>query len=122
MRVINWFEIPVADMARARKFYETVFAITLREENSPNGEMAIFPYTEPNTGGSLAKMDHLTPGPQGPLNYLNAGADLAPILARVEGAGGAILMPKTSIGEHGDIAVFRDSEGNHIGLHSDGEG
>ena len=26
MNAINWFEIPVADFDRARKFYETIFS------------------------------------------------------------------------------------------------
>jgi predicted enzyme related to lactoylglutathione lyase len=30
--VINWFEIPVADMDRAIKFYEPVMQVSLRRE------------------------------------------------------------------------------------------
>ena len=30
--VINWFEIPVADMDRATKFYESVMQVALRRE------------------------------------------------------------------------------------------
>ena len=120
MRVINWFEIPVTDMARARSFYETVLEIAFREEScNPGVEMCVFPYAEPNTGGALCRMDHLAPNPGGTLIYLNGGGDLAPILARIEAAGGAIVMPKTLLSpEIGAIAIFRDSEGNHIGLHS----
>ena len=48
MRTIDWFEIPVADMSRARKFYETVLGIEFKEENHPpECEMSIFPYSEP---------------------------------------------------------------------------
>jgi predicted enzyme related to lactoylglutathione lyase len=52
------------------------------------------------------------------LIYLDAGEDLTPVLGRVEPAGGKVVVPKTSIGEHGAIAVFIDSEGNRVGLHS----
>ena len=31
--VINWFEIPVAEMDRAVAFYEPVMQVTLRREN-----------------------------------------------------------------------------------------
>ena len=31
--VINWFEIPVADMDRATKFYESVMRVALRRED-----------------------------------------------------------------------------------------
>lgn len=120
MRIIDWFEIPVADMPRARAFYETVLGIELKEENHPpECEMSLFPYSDPNTGGALCRMGNLVPDPSGPRLYLNAGEDLSIPLARVEAAGGAIVMPKTLLSpEIGAIAVFRDSEGNHIGLHS----
>ena len=36
----------------------------------------------------------------------------------VEAAGGKILAPKMSIGEHGNMAFILDTEGNKIGLHS----
>ncbi len=29
---VNWFEIPVKDMARAKKFYEKVFGVELTAE------------------------------------------------------------------------------------------
>jgi predicted enzyme related to lactoylglutathione lyase len=39
-------------------------------------------------------------------------------LAKVEKAGGKILMPKTAIGENGFIAHFADTEGNRVAFHS----
>ena len=42
------------------------------------------------------------------------------MLDRVEGAGGKVVMPKTSIGENGFMALFLDTEGNKVGLHSMG--
>ena len=42
MAAINpviWFEIHVDDMARARKFYETVLGVTLERLNNPEIEM-----------------------------------------------------------------------------------
>lgn len=118
MRIINWFEIPVGDMARARTFYEAVFQLSLTPESCSGIDMCVFPYHPDFTGGALAKAENLQPGPQGPVIYLNAGEALDPVLARVEPAGGCILMPRTAIGENGFIALFRDSEGNQIGLHA----
>ena len=38
---------------------------------------------------------------------------------RVEAAGGKIMVPKTQISpDYGYMAVFIDTEGNRIGLHS----
>lgn len=44
--------------------------------------------------------------------------DLAVEEAKVEKAGGKVIMPKMAIGEFGFIAQFIDTEGNRIGLHS----
>ena len=65
--------------------------------------------------GAMAQM---VPQDNGTLVYLFTGDDLAPVLARVPAAGGTVAMPRTSIGEHGFIALFIDSEGNRVGLHS----
>ncbi len=38
--------------------------------------------------------------------------------ARVPAAGGSIVRPKFSIGDHGFVSIITDSEGNMVGLHS----
>ncbi|MEZ1648527.1 VOC family protein, partial [Enterobacter hormaechei] len=63
--VINWFEIPVADMDRAIKFYEPVMQFALRREKMDCAELAVFPHEDPGTGGALAKFDGVTPSLQG---------------------------------------------------------
>lgn len=116
---LAWFEIPTADLERAIAFYESVFAITLRRENCSGGDMAIFPYSEPGPGGALVAMPQLQPRDNGTLVYLNGGDDLALPLARAVTAGARVLMPKTDLGQGiGHIALFADSEGNTVGLHS----
>ena len=117
--LINWFEIPAADFDRARQFYETVFAVSLRVEDMPGMKLGVFPYTDPATGGAIAQGTELRPGAEGVVIYLDGGEDLAGPLARAAAKGGEVLMPKTLIDPHiGHIALFRDSEGNVIGLHS----
>lgn len=44
--------------------------------------------------------------------------DLDGVISRIPGAGGAVIRPKFGIGEHGYIAIFQDTEGNVVGLHS----
>ena len=39
-------------------------------------------------------------------------------LSNIENLGGMIIVPKTSIGEHGFYAQFQDTEGNGVALHS----
>ena len=55
----------------------------------------------------------------GVLIYLNGNPDVQLVLDKVEAAGGKIMVPKTQISpEYGFMAVFVDTEGNRIGLHS----
>jgi len=40
------------------------------------------------------------------------------IVKKLEENGGKVLVPKTAMGEMGFWGLMEDSEGNHIGLHS----
>lgn len=114
---INWFELPVTDMARATKFYETVLAVELKSEVFAGTPNAIFPGEDLAVRGSLIYDARRKPNPDGSLIYLNANGKLDACLARVAAAGGKVVLPKTDIGDPGHIAIVLDSEGNQIGLH-----
>lgn len=119
---LNWFEIPVTDMARATRFYSTIFAFEPAMTAGPAGgaaQMAMFPATE-GVGGALIQGEGYTPHTDGTLVYLNCGEDLRPVLDRVTAAGGRVLVPRTDIGENGFFAFILDTEGNRVGLHSMG--
>lgn len=116
---LRWFEIPTADLDRATAFYEKAFAISVRRENCGGHSMAIFPYAEPNPGGALVAMPQLAPRDNGTLIYLDGGADLSTVLARVPAAGGTVAMAKMDLGNGiGHIGLFIDSEGNRVGVYS----
>lgn len=121
--VVNWFEIYVEDMERARKFYETVLEIQMSPipmpEDFKDFQMLSFPWVEnaPNACGSLVKAVDVKPGTGGTLIYFTC-EDCGVEASRVEPAGGKVLKPKTSIGEYGFICICMDSEGNTFGLHS----
>ncbi|MEO8109372.1 MAG: VOC family protein [Ginsengibacter sp.] len=118
---INWFDIPVIDLERAKKFYETIFDI---EMETAGEEMAFFP-RKPHTimglsgilSGSLLKKKDFNPGQDGPIIYLNASPSLQVVLDKVEKAGGKIVMDATKI-PAGFVASCIDTEGNRIGLHA----
>lgn len=116
---INWFEIPVTDFDRAKKFYEAVLEIEMLTP-FPDMEYAMFPADMQNggIGGGIVKEDGYIPSDKGSLVYLNGGDDLSIPLARVEAAGGKIVRPKTSLGPNGFMAMFMDTEGNKIAFHS----
>ncbi len=120
---ISWFEIPATDLLRAQKFYETIFGITLNPLDLPNIKMQMFPLDNIMTGIGGAIVDsggfHKPSVTDGPLIYLNGNPDVQKILDKVEVAGGRIMVPKTEISpDYGYMAVFIDTEGNRIGLHS----
>ena len=121
---VVWFEIYVADMARARRFYEAVLGVTLTPLQDPTeqGEMLAFPFSSEPAGaagasGALVRMAGVTPGGGGTLVYFGS-EDCAVPAGRVEAAGGSVMRPKFQIGPHGYIALVVDTEGNMIGLHS----
>jgi hypothetical protein len=116
---LSWFEIPVVDMERAMKFYEGVLDTRLRRENFFGTDNAVFKTEQPGVGGALIRQEKVRPQADGTLVYLNLNGQLDAALGRVQGAGGAVLLPKTSIGDMGDIAIIRDSEGNRVGFHSE---
>lgn len=117
---LNWFEIPVTDISRAKKFYESIFEIKMEEMEMPDMKYAMFPFdpTKGKVGGGLAQSQMHTPGGTGAIVYLNANPDLQNVLDRIEKAGGKITIPKTSIGQNGFMAFFADTEGNTMALHS----
>ena len=118
---INWFEIAVKDIARAKEFYKTILEVELSELEMAGMKMAMFPYdgTRGTVGGALVQSEMHTPGATGSVIYLNANPDLQLVLNRVEKAGGTIVMQKTLIDEQtGNMAFISDTEGNTIGLHS----
>ncbi len=123
MNVVGWFEIPVADMDRAVKFYEAVFGYRLERHQMGAIDMAWFPM-QPESYGAMGALvcneEFYKPSTEGTLVYFHAPTgELDNELGKVEVAGGKLLIPKTQISEeHGHMAVCLDTEGNRIALHS----
>lgn len=123
--VVGWFEIPVTDMERAIKFYQTVFDIEITRQQMGEEDMGWFPFLQGAAGspGSLVKHEeHYTPSTDGVVIYFTAhSGDLDNELSRVETAGGKVFQEKKMISEnHGYMALFLDTEGNRIAIHSVG--
>lgn len=123
--ILNWFEIPVSDLNRARKFYETILDIEMTLRIDGEAEGAFFPYnpnvvqaTSGRVTGVLSKSNRNSPSSNGTMVYINASPDIQLVLDKVEKAGGRIVVPKTVL-PFGPIAVIIDSEGNRIGLHAE---
>jgi len=118
---ITWFEIPIANVQRAKTFYETIFDIQMTEvELDKDFIMVLFPVEEGTVGGVLCKNEKFyTPTQNGNILYLNANPDLQIVLDKVEHVGGKILRTKTYISDDfGFMALIEDTEGNRIALRS----
>lgn len=114
----TWFEIPATDIARAKKFYDTIFQMDTQIMDFGGFKMGMFPHT--GVGAALCQHESYRPSEtHGVLVYLDANPDLAEVLDRVEAAGGKVLREKTQISpEYGFMALFADTEGNRLALHS----
>lgn len=123
--VLTFFEIPVTDIDRSKKFYETILDIEMVNRLDGNDEAVFFPFnpnvvqaTSGRVTGVLSKTERNSPSSNGTVVYINASPDIQIVLDKVEQTGGKILVPKTKI-PAGFIAIIIDSEGNKIGLHAE---
>ena len=119
---VNWFEIYVDDMSRAKKFYETVLGREMMDLPMPEGfddKMAAFPWVQggENATGALVQSKSMKAGGNSTIVYFQTEECLSE-QNRVEAAGGKVFMPKFPIGEHGFCSMCIDTEGNMFGLHS----
>lgn len=117
---INWFEIPVKNFNKAKKFYETILGADMQLVEEMGMKSAFFSSDMENgaIGGCIIQGEGYEPSAKGTLVYLNGGKDLSVPLSKIEAAGGKIIMPKTAIGPNGFMAHFTDIEGNKVALHS----
>lgn len=115
--MINWFEIPTTDLARARHVYQQVLETELLSLMILDTERSIFPYSKPGTGGALIKSAMFIPLCQGSLVYRYT-ANLAAVLQRVVfNSGQVILAPEILANNIGTIALLIDCEDNRVGFH-----
>ncbi|MFZ0454932.1 MAG: VOC family protein [Ignavibacteriaceae bacterium] len=122
VNAVGWFEIPVSNIERAVKFYESVFGFNLERQNFGGFEMAWFPNADkPGAPGSLVHDEKFyKPSQDGVLIYFSSpSGDLKNELDKVESAGGKVLMQKKIISEEiGFMGMLSDTEGNRIAVHS----
>lgn len=116
---VGWFEIYVDNMERAKKFYQSVFGVTLEQLDTPGVEMWSFSgdINAYGTPGALVKMPGFSAGRNSVLVYFSCD-DCAVEEKKVKEFGGKIEKSTFSIGHYGNIALVYDTEGNMFGLHS----
>lgn len=118
---VAWFEIPATNLKRSKMFYQNIFEIDMIDMDlGDEFKMAMFPVDDGGVGGAVCEHEAFYhPSEKGSLVYFSADPDLQLVLDRVERSGGTILQPKKKISDdYGYMAIFRDSEGNRVALHS----
>lgn len=125
--VVCWFEIYVDDMERAKKFYGEVLKTAFHDADMPgdaddgSSKMAFFDCDDMEAvSGALVYMEGCRNKENNSVSTMVyfPCEDCSIEESRVEAAGGKVLTPKMSIGEHGFCSICSDSEGNAFGLHS----
>ena len=113
------FEIPADDVARARSFYEGVFGWKIKQFPMPPGGPEYYGVTtrkEGEAGINGGLMRRNMPG-QPFANYI-AVKSIDDFLGKIQASGGTLIMPRQEIAPGmGSIAVFKDTEGNMMGLY-----
>ncbi len=115
---VTWFEIPAYNHYRSVAFYNYIFGVEMTTVELNGFAMGFFP-AENGITGAIVTGNGCVPSEVGPLVYLNAGDDLNNVLYKVNEAGGRVVLEKTFLSESaGFFALFIDSEGNRLALHS----
>ncbi len=114
VEIVNWLEIPVRNMSRARKFYESVFEFTLIDMEVAGESYPCFPNKNgEGFSGALVQYDFIAPGNKGPLVYLHAYDGVERMIEKVLFAGGKVIKASEEIAPgFGYQAIFEDTEGN----------
>ena len=114
------FEIPADNLARAKKFYSTVFGWKMNEypemqytivQTAETDEKGMIKEAGAINGGMLARQDPV----KAPVVTISVD-NMDEATATIEKNGGKIIRGKEPVGEMGFAAYFRDTEGNVVGL------
>jgi predicted enzyme related to lactoylglutathione lyase len=111
-----WFDIPVADLDRAVRFYQAVLGVGVKKENFGGSSIGVIEHKDGNGGCLVPEQAEIAAG--GILVYMNVDGRIRDAVQKVVPHGGTVIEPVQSIGPHGFRAVVLDSEGNRIALHS----
>ena len=117
--LVSIVEIPTTDFSRAMNFYSGILEIDIEVVEMEGMKMGLFPNPGEGVVVQLIHADNYKPAADGAVVYLNGGDDLQKVADKIEVHGGKMIIPKTEIGpDMGFYAVFTDTEGNKLGLHS----
>lgn len=125
MNKVVHFEIPADDLARANKFYGEVFGWQIQKTPLPGVEYYLATTVATDEKGMPKEAGAINGGlmkrstPQESTVIVVNVPNLDEHLAKIQTAGGKIVMPKMQVGDMGLYARVTDTEGNIIGVWQD---
>src|SRR5258706_14256580 len=102
---VVWFDLPVADLARASKFYGAVLGIKVEEAKAGNFTFAVLEHGPNGNGGCLIPNGSEV-GAAGILVYMNVDGRIRDALRQTEKHGGRVLEANQRNGPHGVRALL----------------
>jgi predicted enzyme related to lactoylglutathione lyase len=111
---IAHIEIPSKDTAAAAKFYSEAFGWSSQLDTSAGINYLMFE-AAPGPGGAFVEADEHSFKVGDIVVYLGTD-DLDATMAKVQAAGGMVVMPKMEVPNNGWIAWVTDPSGNRLGL------
>ena len=109
MPTIVWFNVPATEPGRVRAFYEEVFAWTTEPFVGMEGAFEI---ATGGIGGEILPRTY----PGEPITVFVGVPSIEEYTARVEQAGGRVVVPKMAVPGRGYFAICEDIEQNRLGL------
>jgi predicted enzyme related to lactoylglutathione lyase len=107
---VSHFELPADEPEKLVKFYENVFGWTVRKWDGPMDYWLVMtgPEDQPGIDGGIARRGE---GESGPINSIDVPS-VDEFVAKIEGGGGKVLVPKVAVPGVGYLAYCKDPEGN----------
>jgi len=118
-KTFSYVAIPAEDFERAFKFYSEITNGLIHKNPNVLFPMAYYVDENNNNIGHLFQLPNFKPSADGAIVYMELAKDLNETLEKILTAGGKVIMPKTLIApSKGYWALFLDTEGNKLALHS----
>ena len=119
MDKVQHFEIPADDMARAKKFYSSVFGWKIQDV--PGMEYAMVDSVETDEsrqpiGGTNGGILKRNPNYAAVTSITITVSDVDKAIQDVINAGGKLVRKKEKFGNIGYVAYVKDTEGNLLGI------
>ena len=111
--VVHW-EINSKNAGELQRFYSKLFGWNI-DSNNPMSYGLVMPGGKRGIGGGIGQNDPSQPAPP-PVTFYMEVSDLEETLNQAIGMGGSIVVPPTEIPNMVTFALFKDPEGNTLGI------